>query len=60
MVDLGKQDFGFVARRDQILSSAPDALFKRSIQYLDFVAGLGDLTFENSEGMLKKIAALYI
>jgi probable F420-dependent oxidoreductase len=25
-----------------------------------FVAGLGDLTFENSEGMLKKIAALYV
>jgi probable F420-dependent oxidoreductase len=25
-----------------------------------FVAGLGDLTFENSEGMLKKIAELYI
>jgi alkanesulfonate monooxygenase SsuD/methylene tetrahydromethanopterin reductase-like flavin-dependent oxidoreductase (luciferase family) len=25
-----------------------------------FVAGLGELTFENSEGMLKKIAALYV
>ena len=25
-----------------------------------FVAGLGDLTFESSEGTLKKIAALYV
>jgi len=25
-----------------------------------FVAGLGDLTFENTEATLKKIAALYV
>ncbi|MEA2648014.1 MAG: hypothetical protein QOG61_449, partial [Candidatus Binataceae bacterium] len=25
-----------------------------------FVAGLGDLTFESSEGTLKKIASLYV
>src|ERR1700729_928381 len=50
MVDLGKQDFGFVASRDQIRSSAPDALFKRSVQYLDFIAGLGDLACIAEDG----------
>ena len=50
MIYLGQQHLGLVAGGDQIRGSALDALFKGSVQHLDFIAGLGDLACIAEDG----------